>query len=137
MDVFLEWNQDLLISPDGSLVMAQGWDEIRQRIIRRFLTNSGSPLPDGTVSAPDYIFDWSYGLNAGQVIDQNPSQQWLRDLKLRARAAVLSDTAVDPGSSPSIDITVPAPGYLLITITVRLSNGSTGTVTLTGASGVA
>ena len=132
MDAYLEWNQDLLIAPDGSIVMAENWDEIRQRIVRRFLTNSGNPLPDGSITPPDYVFDPLYGLSAGATIDQNPSQRWLRNLKNRIRSAVLADVAVDPGSTPSIDVSTPTVGSLLVTITVRLTNGSTGTVTIQG-----
>jgi hypothetical protein len=129
-DLFLEWNDDLVLTPTGSLRMASGWDQVRERIIRRFLTNSATPLPDGSTTPPDYVFAPFYGLSAGALIDQNPDDNFLADFKRRMRSAVLSDAAVDPGSVPSIEITRPAIGTLQIFVGIKLISGQQGSLSL-------
>lgn len=129
-DFYLEWNQDLILLPNGSVALAQGWDDVRERIIRRFLTNSAVPLPDGSTTPPDYVFSPLYGLSAGALIDQNPTGAWVADFTRRARAACLSDAAVDPGSVPTITVTRPAIGTILVNISVALVTGQQGSLTL-------
>lgn len=129
--LFLEWNQDLLLTNSGSVLMAAGWDEVRQRIIRRFLTNSSLPLPDGTVTPPDYIFDSSYGLGAGALIDQNPDATWTGQFTRRMREAVVADAAVAPGALPSITITKPQIGTVQVFVTVQLISGMSGQFSMT------
>lgn len=123
---YLEWNGDLQITPNGSILMAQGWDEVRERIIRRFLTNSASPLPDGTTTPPDYIFDPLYGLGAGALIDQNPNSRFIAEFTRRMRQAVVADAATDPGALPSITVTIPYIGALQVFVTVQLISGQQG-----------
>lgn len=123
---YLEWNGDLIITPNGSVMMATGWDEVRERIIRRFLTNSAQPLPDGTTTPPDYIFDPLYGLGAGALIDQNPNAAFVSEFTRRMREAVVADAATDPGALPSITVTSPAIGTLQVFVTIQLISGQQG-----------
>lgn len=123
---YLEWNGDLIVTQNGSVLMAQGWDEVRERIIRRFLTNPALPLPDGTTTPPDYIFDPLYGLGAGALIDQNPNTAFLSAFTRRMRQAVVADAATDPGSLPSITVTTPTIGTLQVFVTVQLISGQQG-----------
>lgn len=123
IDLLAEWNGDLLITANGSVSIAQGWDEVRERIIRNFLTNSAVPLPDGSTTPPDYVFDPLYGLSAGALIDENPTRAWIADFTRRMRQACLSDAAVDPGSVPSIQVTKPAIGTLQVFVSVSLVTG--------------
>lgn len=127
---YLEWNGDLIITPSGSVLMAQGWDEVRERIIRRFLTNAALPLPDGTTTAPDYIFDPLYGLGAGALIDQNPDAAFITGFTRRMREAVVADAATDPGSLPSITVTTPYIGALQVFVTVQLISGQQGSFSM-------
>ena len=127
-DVYLEWNSDLILTPNGSVATATGWDRIRQRIVRRFLTNSAVPLPDGSTTPPDYVFSPFYGLSGGALIDQNPDAKYRADLKRRIREAALLDTAVDPGAVPFVNISQPQIGVNVVSITVKLTNGDTGKV---------
>jgi hypothetical protein len=128
---YLEWNSDLILSPNGSVLMASGWDEVRERIIRRFLTNSSVPLPDGTSTAPDYVFDPLYGLGAGALIDQNPTAAWTADFKRRMREAVAADAATSPGALPSIRVTKPTIGVVQVFVAVQLVSGQTGSFSMT------
>lgn len=131
VDFYLEWNGDLVLTPTGSLQTAVGWDQVRERIIRNFLTNSAQTLPDGSTTPPDYVFAPSYGLGAGALVDQNPDAAFVADLTSRMRAAVMSDAAVDPGSVPKITITRPTGDTYEVFVDVTLSNGQQGQVAIT------
>lgn len=135
VSLYLEWNGDLVLTPNGSVLMAGGWDEVRERIIRRFLTNSPLPLPDGTSTPPDYVFDPSYGLGAGALIDQNPNAAWRADFTRRMRQAVVADAAAAPGALPSISIRTPQIGTIQIFVGIQLISGQQGTFSMTLASG--
>lgn len=134
MDLYLEWGNDLVLSPSGSVSAAVGWDQVRERIIRRVLTNPAQTLPDGSTTSADYIFDPSYGIGGGALVSQNPTQGFLADLKKRIRAGVLADSAVAPGSDPQILIRQPASNTFTIYVGVLLSNGENNvfSVSLTG-----
>ncbi len=124
--LYLEWNGDLVLTPNGSILMATGWDEVRERIIRRFLTNSSLPLPDGTQTPPDYIFSPSYGLGAGALIDQNPTADFRANFTRRMREAVAADSAVSPTSVPSVRITTPMIGLIQVFVAIDLISGQQG-----------
>lgn len=128
---YLEWNGDLVLTPGGSIQMASGWDLVRERIIRRFLTNGAVPLPDGTTTPPDYVFSPTYGLGAGALIDQNPDANWRVNFVRRLREAVAADSATDPGSIPSIQVTTPAIGVVQVFVSVKLISGQQGSFSLT------
>lgn len=128
---YLEWNSDLALTANGSILMAAGWDEVRERIIRRFLTNSALPLPDGSTTPPDYVFSPSYGLGAGALIDQNPDAQFRSEFRRRMREAVVADAATDPGSLPSIKVTVPQIGQIHVFVGIQLAGGGQGSLSLT------
>lgn len=111
--------------------MADGWDEVRERIIRRFLTNSALPLPDGTTTPPDYVFSPSYGLGAGALIDQNPDANFIANFTRRMREAVVSDSATDPGTIPSIGISRPMIGMIQVFVEIQLISGQQGRFSMT------
>lgn len=131
MDFYLEWGGDFVLTPNGSIQTAINWDQVRQRIIRRFLTNSAQQLPDGSYTAPDYVFDIKYGIGAGALVDQNPTQDWLRDLTGRLRQSVLADSAVDQGSVPRMQVTGLGTDAYQVFASVKLINGQSGQVSIT------
>ena len=131
MDFYLEWGSDLVLTPTGSLQTAVGWDQARERIIRRFLTNRATTLPDGSTTPPDYIFSPGYGEGAGALVDQNPDDAFVADLTRRMRQAVLSDASVDPGSVPQITVTQPTGDTYEVFVDCTLSNGQPGQVSIT------
>jgi hypothetical protein len=128
---YLEWNGDLITTPNGSVLMASGWDKVRERIIRRFLTNSALPLPDGTTTPPDYIFSTFYGLGAGALIDQNPDANFRANFTRRMREAVVADAATAPGALPSISISSPMIGVVQIYVGIQLISGQLGSFSIT------
>lgn len=128
---YLEWNGDFNLTAGGSIQMASGWDMVRERIIRRFLTNSALPLPDGTSTPPDYVFDPLYGLGAGALIDQNPDPNFVAEFTRRMREAVVADAASAPGSLPSITVSTPMIGVIEVFVAVQLISGQQGSFTIT------
>ena len=127
----LEWGGDLQISQNGSLVMANGWDEARQLAERAILTNPQTVLPDGAVTAADYIFDTSYGAGLGLWVGQNPTPQALREETRLIRNAVLSQSAVDPAVTPSVTFQSLNSGMgMLILVAMKLKNSQTATLVL-------
>lgn len=129
--MYLEWNGDLVLTANGSILMASGWDEVRERIIRRFLTNSAIPLPDGTTTPPDYVFDPLYGLGAGTLIDQNPDANWRANFTRRMREAIVADAAVAPSAVPSINITMPMIGLTQVYVGIQLISGQQASFSMT------
>ena len=127
-DLYMDWQGDLLVTPNGSVQMASSWDHYRQRIVRRLVTNSAQVLPDGSTTAPDYIFDTAYGFGLAALVDQNPTEAFLQSLTAKIRAAVLADVAVDPGSLPTITIQQPNPSTYIVNIALTLLDGTPGTV---------
>ena len=130
-DFMLEWGQDLVLNASGTLATVSGWPQVRERIIRRLLTNPAQTLPDGSLTAADYIFDTSYGVGGGALVSQNPTQAWITALQQRIAAAVLSDVAADPGWNPQVTVTAPAANTLEVFVGVQLSNTQQGTLSLT------
>jgi hypothetical protein len=58
-DAWLEWGEDLCISPVGDILMAGSVTLSQQRILRRLLTNP-----------TDYIWHPGYGAGLGQFVGQ-------------------------------------------------------------------
>ena len=131
MDLYLEWNGDLVLTPNGSAQTAVNWDQARERIIRSFLTNSAQQLPDGSYTPADYVFDITFGEGAGALVDQNPEQAYILGLTQRMRQAVLSDASADPGQVPVIVITQPEPDTYQVFVSVPLIDGTQGSVSIT------
>lgn len=129
-DFYLEWGGDFVLAPNGSIQTAVAWDQVRERIIRRFLTNSAQRLPDGSYTAPDYVFDINYGIGAGALVDQNPTHDWLLDLTGRMRRAVLADTAVDTSAVPQVVVTASGGNSYQVFVSVKLINGQSGRVSI-------
>lgn len=129
-DLFCEWNSDLLVTPNGGLQSAVGWDRIRQRIVRNLVTNAATALPDGSSTPADYIWHPDFGIGAGSLVGQVPTQAFQANLVSRINQAVLHDVAVDPGSVPTVVFQQLEPGTWVVYISVFLRNGTTGSVSV-------
>lgn len=129
-DLFVEWNSDLIVTPNGGVQTASGWDRVRQRIVRSLITNSAQVLPDGSTTAPDYIWHPSYGIGAGSMVGQNPTSAYQANLTSRINQAVLQDVNVDPGAIPAVVFRSLQPGEWDVFISVKLRNGTTGRVSV-------
>lgn len=125
-DFDLDWNQDLVLSATGTLATVTGLPQVRQRIIRRFLSNSSQELPDGSYTPPTYLFDTTYGIGGGALVSQNPTRAWRNALIAKMTQAVQSDTAVDPGVQPQVVIQQPSPNMMMIYVGFQLTTGQQG-----------
>ena len=130
VDFYTEWNNDLVLTPNGSVQTAVGWDSVRQRIVRSLITSAAQKLPDGTNTPPDYVFHTDYGIGCGKLVGQNPTSEYKADLVRRINQAVLQDASVDPGSVPSVAFHEPQPGTWDVFISVKLRDQTIGRVSV-------
>lgn len=128
--LYLEWGSDFTLTPSGSLQIASGWDEVRQRIERFLLTNPQAVALDGTPIPADYIFHITYGLGAGATIDTNVTSENINAMIQKTYNAVLSDPDVDPSYPPSVTFTQPQDHTLVLVIYVKLLSGQAGQVAI-------
>lgn len=129
-DFYLDWNSDFLVTPSGSIQTAVGWDRVRQRIIRRIITNPSQQLPDGTFTAPDYIFHPGYGVGGGALIDQDVDDEYIARLEQIISRGVLEDADVSSSTPPTITYRRPNPDTLLVVVSVVLNSGELGQLAL-------
>jgi hypothetical protein len=123
--LYLELGGDLVISPSGGILMATGWDQVRQRIMRRLFTNPELKLADGEVIPADYIFDKDYGIGINQLIDELITSTFLSNLTSRIKQGVMTDEGVDSTKDPLIEYFALNQG-IYVQITVTLTTGIQG-----------
>lgn len=129
-DLSLDWNGDLTVTPSGSIQPAVGWTQVRQRIIRRIITNPARRLPDKTFTPADDVFAPDFGIGLGALVDQAFDQDFQAELERRIAQGVLEDVDVDTTIPPSIVFRRPNPSTLWIVIGVTLLTGQPGTISL-------
>lgn len=129
-DFSLDWNGDLTITPSGSIQLAVGWTQVRQRIIRRIITNPAGILPDKTFSPADDVFNPDFGVGLGKLVDQSFSDDFEAELQRRIAQGVLEDQDVDSTIPPSIIFQRPNPSTLVIVIGLTLITGVPGTISI-------
>lgn len=130
MDLYLDWNGDLVLGQSGDIQMATGWDQVRQRIIRRMVTNPQRVQPNGIETQADYYFAPDFGFGLASLVDASNTEDFLADLKRRISQAVFADAAVDPTIPPSILFQRPAVNEFWIIIGVPLRTGQSGTISI-------
>jgi hypothetical protein len=128
--LYLEWGEDFVLTPKGSLQMATGWDEVRQRIERFLLTNALAAAGDGSIIPPDYLFDTNYGLGAGRRVDENITPDTIGSIQQKVYQAVMSDPDVDDSFPPSIALYRQTDHTLLLVIGVKTKSGFPGRVAI-------
>lgn len=124
---WLEWGGDLVVSQNGSIVLANGWNQFKQRYLRRLLTNPSFTLQDGEKIPAGYIFDSQYGLGFRRRLGEN----WSDDIHDKLQALCLQgaeiDEGVDPGRPPEVTITQDQ-HTIFISVFVTLKTGEQGRV---------
>jgi hypothetical protein len=123
VDMLLEWSGDLEVDESGDIANVVGTDELRERIIRRFLTTPQTLVEaTGLVAlTPDYLFEPSYGGGARAYVDQVINSQVVTAIQsdLLAQAGLESDVDVT-GTSISIEV---LPNGLQVAATIVLNTG--------------
>lgn len=131
--LFLEWGDDLKLMCRTSLQTAVGWDEVRQRIVRRIVTNPSQQLPDGTFTPADYIFDQNYGAGLGAEVGQDFNDADLAVIRQKITQGVLADAAVETSIPPSISFAHVNPSTVDIIVSVTLLAGGAGEIQLSAS----
>lgn len=129
-DFYLNFNSDLQVTPSGSIQLATGWDRVRQRIIRRIVTNPARLLPDGTYTPADSVFNPDYGIGLGALVDQALDPNYETTIERKIAQGVLEDADVDTTIPPSIIFNRPDPATLWIVIGLTLKTGQAGQISL-------
>lgn len=130
VDFYLDWNTDLLLTPSGGIQTAVGWDRIRQRIIRRAITNPAQQLPTGRFTPADYIFHRTYGLGLGSLVDSPFSDNLIQVLERRVVAACNQDDDIDSANPPQVKFYRPYSFTLWIVVGVTLVTGQQGEIAI-------
>jgi hypothetical protein len=129
-DFWLEWNSDLIVTPSGSIQLATGWDRIRQRIIRRIITNPSRQLPNGNFVPGDDVFSPDYGIGLGALVDGAFNEDFESTIERKVAQGVLEDEDVSSTIPPSIQFQRPTPQTLWIIIGLTLKTGQPGTISI-------
>ena len=124
---WLLWGDDLQVSQNGSIVLANGWNQIEQRILRRLLTNPLFSLHDGEPIEPGYIFDINYGLGMRRRLGEPFSNDLKRHLTNLCTQAVIVDEGANPALPPEIEISEDQ-HKIYVSITVYLKSGAPGRI---------
>lgn len=127
---WLEWGGDLQIAPNGGLLTANGWDEIRQIAARAILTNPLTTLPSGGSIPPDYVYEPSFGAGLGLYVGQDMNQSAVTSLAASITAQITALPQVNADKPPTISFTQLINNGILLQVTVYLNTGQSGTVAL-------
>ncbi len=130
-DIFLEYGGDLVITQTGDIQMANGWDEVRQRITRLIFTTAAQYLPNGQFVNAQYIFDTGYGIGANYLVGQNFTPQQAAALQAAITQAVQKDPDINAQYLPQISVTRPSYNSLQIQVNLVLRSGQVGNITFT------
>ncbi len=122
LDLYCEWGGDLIRTPNGSVQFATGWDQVREKIVRIVLTNSALLLPDGSTTAPDYVWDPLFGESGGALVDQNPTPQYIAGATQRITAAILASDL--SATQPVVKITQPSASTFRVFVSVLINGVS-------------
>ena len=109
MDLSHDWGGDLALSPTGDLLVVDGSERTRQRVLRRLLTNAG-----------DYIWHMAYGAGlpskVGDTVDVPGSVGLVRRQMLQEQGV-----ASDP--PPTVTVAAIRSG---VSVTIRYRDADTG-----------
>lgn len=128
--IWLDWGGDFIVSPNGGLLQANGWDVVRQTVSRAVLTNPLTTLPGGQSIPPDYVYEPSFGAGMGLYVGQDMNISQRTALTASIRSQILKVPEVNVTVPPSISFTPLTGNGVLVQVQVTLSSGKIGTVTL-------
>lgn len=124
----LEWGSDFELSQNGSLIMSTGWEQIKQRVLRRLLTNPSFKLADGSPISADYIFDQNYGQGCRRRVGEPISKDIQEKLEQAVNKAVVIDEGLAVAKPPLVEAYKIGTDQLWVQISITLKTGQSGTV---------
>ena len=89
-DIMHVWNSDLSFGADGSLQLASGSEEGRERVLRRLLTTMGQ-----------YTWEKTYGAGLPSLIGRTPTKAMVQATCL---SQMLLEQAVSPDPPPIVTV---------------------------------
>lgn len=129
-DFALEWAGDISLDDTGDYATVDGTDELRQRIIRRFMSSAAvSPTAENPQGAKaDDVFSPDYGGNARRYIDStvslvNSNGVTLASIQKRFLDQVSQEVEVSQTIPPEIDVTM-SNGAITVSGIVYLADGT-------------
>lgn len=100
-DLYQSWGSDLILGATGDLLLTDGSEAGRQRVLRRILTNK-----------LDYLWDVTYGAGLPSQIGETTSTQTIEAL-VREQMGLEPAVAMDP--FPTVSVT-PIYGGMIVHI---------------------
>lgn len=111
-DASVEWNADFVVSASGGLMLADGDDLARQRILRRLFT-----------SVQGYLWHLDYGAGLPQRIGRPARAETLSSI---VRSQIALEKAVAPNPPPVIKVTQDANQRGLFNISISYTDAANG-----------
>jgi hypothetical protein len=111
-DLSLEWKGDFSQTPSGDLVLSEGVDQTRQRVIRRLLT-----------AVRAYIWHQEYGGGLPERIGRVALPQ---NIEAICRAQIALEQSVAKTPIPVITVTEPTSNLGLFVISISYVDAATG-----------
>ena len=109
-DVSLEWHADFEVDGTGDLLIADGDDEVRQRLERRLFT-----------AVQGYVWHPDYGAGLPQKIGSVLSIAQIRSI---VAAQIALEASVAPNPAPQLTVSGSADG--LVAISIKYWDAKTG-----------
>jgi hypothetical protein len=110
-DLSLRFGGDLQVSASGDLLLATGPQVVKQRILRRLLTNAG-----------DYIFQIPYGAGLRKQVGQDSNLLAIQNI---VRSQIFAEADVAQVPAPVITATQDATGN--ISVSIEYTDAATNT----------
>jgi len=101
MDINQTWGSDAVIGPTGDLSMVSGDAELRQRILRRLLTNDAVQGNAYETVVGDYPFHQDYGASIPRRIGQNLQ---IDEVRSQITAQMLQEQSIAQTPPPTVTV---------------------------------
>ena len=114
-DIYHVWGNDLSAAANGDLLLTSGPMLTEQRILRRLMTNPGTPQKAG-----DYIFEPSYGAGIPSYVGSTSSADEIASV---TKGQVLLEQAVAQNPAPRVTVGSMTNG---VSETIQYTDNETG-----------
>jgi hypothetical protein len=127
-DLYLELGNDFVITNNGDLQLASGWDLIRQNFERFVFTQPQSTDFRGNPVPADWIFEPNFGLGAGSLLGENYNQNTLNKLQQSVYQGALTASTGNSNTPPVVTVTSPNSQEVVANVVITPSGGQSQTL---------